>query len=52
MATKKTPAYTVTAGNLRNGKGKQLSEGDTVTAKDLPDANLDALVQSGHLKPE
>lgn len=52
MPAKKTPTYKVCASNLRNGKGARLEEGDTVTAKDLPGTNLEALVQSGALKPE
>ena len=42
MTTKQT--YTVNADNLA-----VFDRGDTVTAADLPNANLDALVASGHL---
>lgn len=41
------PTYTVAAGNLTGH-----DEGDTVTAADLPGANVAALVASGHLKPK
>lgn len=38
--------YKVTAHNLAG-----FAEGDSITADDLPDANIAALVASGHLTP-
>jgi len=38
--------YKVTATNLAG-----FAHGDSITADDLPDANIEALVASGHLTP-